>query len=630
MRFKPVFIEATTLDDCWFQLLSALHEHGRRYKITEGSYAGHDRLVFDDVSGFIHKPHERPLAPMLPESSSLPRLTTDEDIEQYFADYLMNGKKQLNEDYKYATFIAGGTYEIPEFVRYYNDGTQIRFSNFPVIVPNQIDWIIKHFKEKGFGNEHCYLTVGYPESSLAYDIPYTTEIERKTSPCVIKNTKILTKEGFKYVQDVIDGDIVLTHNGNWKKVIKTYRRFYQGKINILKKRFYKSVLGVTPDHPILSYKIEKCQYDKNLKCKPTCKKQSSVYAKYGCPKLYENYEYKWEDSENLSINHYLPFPKIKDEIDCPYSDREMYLFGLFLAEGDYSGGRGLRFNLGLHEEDLHEKCINYIKEEYNIDPCFDTSSQGSLRITFCKASLSREWENMFGKGTRNKTIPMEFIFFPKNKLQLLIDGYADGDGWKRKKDRNRVIDNETSIFTSSINLCNMFKLILNKLNIIPSITIRKPTQNVYQGRIIKANGEGYDITFWNSDKRSSTSFQNDDYLYVPLMNNEKIDYEGFVYNLEVEDDNSYIADDFVVHNCLRGLDFGIVEKDGEYALHTKVIYRSWHLAAGFPVNMGGFTLLNEYVANELGIEPGPLSFTSKSLHCYDFDLEYLKARLGKV
>lgn len=186
MKFNPVFINATTLGDCWFQLLQGLYDNGRKYLITDGSFKGINRLVFDDVSGFISYPHIRPLAPLMPEASSLPAPTTDEDIEMYFANYLMNNQIQDNEDYKYATFITGGKYNIPKGILYEcddNDSRVFALAN-KIAVPDQLEWIIKHFEEKGFGNEHCYLTVGYPESNFAYDIPFKTEQERKTSPCL--------------------------------------------------------------------------------------------------------------------------------------------------------------------------------------------------------------------------------------------------------------------------------------------------------------------------------------------------------------------------------------------------------------------------------------------------------------
>lgn len=180
MKFNPVFIKGTDLGDTWFQLLQGVYDNGRKYLITEGSYKGINRLVFDDVAGFISYPHTRPLAPIMPEGSNLPAPTTDNDIEMYFADYLMNSNTQDNEDYKYATFIVGGRYNLPKChlgFKDYKNGLEIN-------VPNQLQWIINHFKEKGFGNEHCYISVGYPESNHAYDIPYISEQERKTSPCL--------------------------------------------------------------------------------------------------------------------------------------------------------------------------------------------------------------------------------------------------------------------------------------------------------------------------------------------------------------------------------------------------------------------------------------------------------------
>jgi len=203
MNIKPIWIEGTTLDDTWFKLLYALKEKGRRYLITKGSYEGQYRLAFDDVAGFIKYPHQRPLAPIMPEG--LPAPTTDEDIEKYFVEYLMDGNIKDNEDYKYGTFISGGEYIIPQL--YLKHEGEARFNiNYAwdkspkIIVPNQLDWIINHFKKYGFGTEHCTIQVGYPESNFAYDIPYTNEQERKTSPCLrMLDFRIIEDGGINYL-----------------------------------------------------------------------------------------------------------------------------------------------------------------------------------------------------------------------------------------------------------------------------------------------------------------------------------------------------------------------------------------------------------------------------------------------
>jgi len=192
---KSVFVEEKTLDSMWFTLLSEVYKHGRKNHIDYGSFADSNRLEFDYVAGTIEFPTTRPLAPIVPDG--VPPVTTDEEIEKYFVNYLMDGTLDGNEHYKYATWISGGMYKLP-FVHLSilnvdkeTDPLLARKAVFygnrddvEMLVPNQVEWIINHYKDKGHGNNHCYIQVGYPESSFAYDIPWENEAERQTSPCL--------------------------------------------------------------------------------------------------------------------------------------------------------------------------------------------------------------------------------------------------------------------------------------------------------------------------------------------------------------------------------------------------------------------------------------------------------------
>jgi thymidylate synthase len=179
MSLKSVFINGKNLDDIYFQLLSEIYKHGRINKIDSGSFAGSNRLEFDFVAGTIQYPTIRPLSPIFP--SNTPPVTTDDDIEDYFINYIMDGQNlEDNEHYRYSTWIRGGGYKIPKL----NLCTEGFDKATWVVVPDQIQWCIDHYKDKGFGNNHCYITVGYPESSFAYDIPWKDESERETSPCL--------------------------------------------------------------------------------------------------------------------------------------------------------------------------------------------------------------------------------------------------------------------------------------------------------------------------------------------------------------------------------------------------------------------------------------------------------------
>ena len=183
---KPVFIDARDLNDAYFTLLWECWHKGRKYKITTGSFAGAYRLEFDFVSGFIRNPYQRPLSPIMPPGTH--PITTDEKLEtDYFPNYLMNPKLEKGEHYRYSSWINGIEY----YDEYYDvDGCKN--------LETPIEWVIRHFKEKGYGNNHCYINIGNVDSGFNYDVPYSNEGERKTSPCLrgidfkIKDNKLLS------------------------------------------------------------------------------------------------------------------------------------------------------------------------------------------------------------------------------------------------------------------------------------------------------------------------------------------------------------------------------------------------------------------------------------------------------
>lgn len=78
--------------------------------------------------------------------------------------------------------------------------------------------------------------------------------------------------------------------------------------------------------------------------------------------------------------------------------------------------------------------------------------------------------------------------------------------------------------------------------------------------------------------------------------------------------------------CLRHIDMRI--QDGK--LHFFPYFRSWDLWNGFPANLGGIVLLLEYMASEIGVEPGEIICSSKGLHLYTYVWELAQLRINKT
>jgi hypothetical protein len=148
-------------------LVRRLLEQGRRYLVTEGSFAGTVRLEFDFVSGTILEPLRYtegglrlPLAVTAPPG--IPAPTDEAKIESYFLNYLMDGSCTPQEHYRYATFIAGARYRLSKAVVEEPDCPEGRERlDLTLRVPNQVQWCIDHYRAKGFGNNHCCMTIAY-------------------------------------------------------------------------------------------------------------------------------------------------------------------------------------------------------------------------------------------------------------------------------------------------------------------------------------------------------------------------------------------------------------------------------------------------------------------------------------
>ena len=100
-------IQARDLPDLWFQAAHDILDHGRRFKIDRGSYAGQTRLEYDYFFGHVMHPSSEPLLPDIPPACGIPNPVEQEYIsggEGYarsYIEYLMTGQKEPGESYTY-------------------------------------------------------------------------------------------------------------------------------------------------------------------------------------------------------------------------------------------------------------------------------------------------------------------------------------------------------------------------------------------------------------------------------------------------------------------------------------------------------------------------------------------------
>jgi hypothetical protein len=519
-----VQLECSTIPDAWFQCISKVIDVGFKYEIEHGSYVGQTRLEFDFITVYIKHPYTEPYDLMLPEIPAhlnIPNPVENGYVEQYLP-YLMTGEKKEGEDYTYGQRLVK-----VDMGEYYADQVH--------------HWI--NLLKKTPNTNQAVLQIAQPSDSNLDD-----------PPCLHGDSEIVTINGFKKIRDIQIGDLVLTHKNRWREVADVGAKKYNGTIQKVGLQRRNKELLITPNHELYGFNIEKCPYKNvgNLKCKPNCKRQHTF--KNGCKALYHKYTPGWKASSLCDDSFFSMVPIIQDVRKSRYSINQMWLFGLFLAEGDYSKEDGIRFNLDEKRTDLHEKVITIMMDEYSLEPHFDHSGQSVNRISFYSRPLTKKFLLMFSKGARTKKFPSTFVLYNPILLASFLDGFNSGDGYNRQRG-NGI---EYSIYTTSLALRNLFELILSKLNYTFSIHYHKkiPDGNI-NGRIIKANGPGYNIVYRVTIEKEKISWNDNLYYYLPIKSNLEEKFDDMVYNISVDEDNSYVANGITVKNCLRHIDMRI-------------------------------------------------------------------------
>ena len=104
---KITVIEATDIQDAWFQCIRAILENGFKYEIQQGSYVGQTRLEFDQIVVSIEYPYAEPydrMLPQIPVGLGIPNPVANGYVEQYIP-YLMADYIEPGEQYTYGSRI---------------------------------------------------------------------------------------------------------------------------------------------------------------------------------------------------------------------------------------------------------------------------------------------------------------------------------------------------------------------------------------------------------------------------------------------------------------------------------------------------------------------------------------------
>jgi len=361
--------------------------------------------------------------------------------------------------------------------------------------------------------------------------------------CFVPGTKVLMSNGsVKNIEDVKAGDVVITHLGNSKKVLRTFITPHTGKL--LKLQFSNGTEVVTTsNHEFYAAK------DTNSRKLKNKKQVLNFYP-----------------AEELVKNDYVASPKLNIINEQEVKHDLAKLLGLFAAEGSYTKKDnkryGIVFSYSKDEVNLINETKDLVFKLFNKKPTISfTSNKCDVRLSSMK--IANIFYNFVGEYSKDKTISESIVFNKDNEVKRqFILGWLEGDGCVDKLS-GKIIGT-----TVSTNLASQVNLMLNSLNIQNGLFKYSEAKSFIGDREIQG-GPGYRIkipynvgkvnfsdlsklnNFTKKVKEKVRSDFNNSYRFYKLLDKQEINYTGDVYNFEVEDDNSYCVGNvgYAVHNC---------------------------------------------------------------------------------
>jgi len=389
-------------------------------------------------------------------------------------------------------------------------------------------------------------------------------------PCFEAGTPVLTRRGLVPIEHVVVGDMVLTHKLRWKKVTSVSSR--EARTVLLEDR-----IAVTGDHLFLSRESSKLRGPITLgveSWKAVGKLQKSFCATpvdfpYATPPVppegfiySEDFWYcvgRWIGDGWVRLHPGDPVRPAKDRLPqhrspipckvCGEPSRKHSRAG-FNYYGNYCSRRHMKEHnrrLKRHPRWGVMLCSSFFEGselKRRLDRLGVPVAMGTVKHTrrfiINRKSLVLWLLKYFGRHATGKTLPAWVFGMREDWRHWLFEGYIDADG--SKGERGKIITG-----TVSRCLASGMTLLAGTFGYTTSFLARKRAHDVIEGRKVKTH-QSYTMGFTPDDGRY-TQVQ-DGIRWRRMRRPLKPGKDNVtVYDLEVDEDHSFLADTFFVHNC---------------------------------------------------------------------------------
>lgn len=224
------------------------------------------------------------------------------------------------------------------------------------------------------------------------------------------------------------------------------------------------------------------------------------------------------------------------------------LLGFYCAEGSVSPAKNrahsaaLNFAFGKKEEDKVARVRVLIEQLFGVKAA-RVERETTSAVATHKTSLALFFKSLCGKGATGKQVPEVLFNARREVVKSFLDAYVSGDGC-------RAPDGQIRISTVSEELAWGIAGLVQKLGYLPQFyQYDQVTERKLLGRKIRQSPRVYLVRWYERPRKQRHLWEDHENRYVLVEELEKLDYEGPVYNLEIDHHHTYLAGFMAVHNC---------------------------------------------------------------------------------
>jgi hypothetical protein len=437
------------------------------------------------------------------------------------------------------------------------------------------------------------------------------ELSTLSMGCFLPGTQVSLADGTRVaIEDVQVGDMVLTHKGRAREVLNKQIRGGKWGVRRIEAVGVPSAITATDIHPFFVFRLPDvcaCGCGESLPTSYSSGKRTSLPKRlsrrfkdgHNLRILNPNGTYSLEErsarqarlndlltprmeevkAADLKVGDFLCFPRAQFGSGVDTTPGRARLLGYFLAEGNFQKRDGkhhtVEFNFSLHERDTYAaEVMRLLTEEFpGCNPRLYTAGESdgcAATVVVTDSDIAAWFLKHGGEYSHGKRLHPDVMGWGVENQLHLLGAWVNGDGNLQK-------GGVTTVTTVSYDLVCQMHAIMARCGIYArmygSVQGRAvDVAEVVNGGLVQAlcDDGSYRRPSFQLDLGQTQSqalrgrcdkvkldpkFQTQafrvlgDVVMFPITSIEPQTYEGWVHDMEVEEDHSYVVEGVAVHNC---------------------------------------------------------------------------------